>query len=616
MLQNIHEKVHGWIAWFVIILIAITFALFGASYYIGSHRVSDIKATVGDTAITKRAFEDEYQRSKQGKVISGLADEQKLKSQTLRQMIANYSRVDAARNEGFIVSKSQAQQAMLTMPDFVENGVFSKDRFQQILSANLLTPEALLHKVQQGMLLNQQRFMISASDFALPSELKNFVALTEQTRNYHYLLLSQDLFKDRVSVTQNEIKNFFNTHRALFMTPEQVIVSYVSISLPDLVAKTNISVEKAEQFYLENKSNYVRPAQYKIKHIFVAEGHKDKLPKIKQSLEAKKSFEKVADMYSDDLVAKGNTLPWMGAGVMDIAVDRALIKLSKKQVSRAVKTSNGYEIVKLVDIKPKKQLPFSDVREQIISYLKNEKAQQVFTEMNDKLTDLSYQNPDSLDEVAKELGLEIKTLGPITRVGDAKGLGANKHLLQAAFSQEVLEQGENSAPIKVSDDTVLVLRVKSHLKPTQKKLSEVQADIKQMIAANKAQSRAKELGQKILGLLRKDQDIAPLLLAEKVKFKSEVGARRNDSKVNPLVNELAFSLTNPEAKKNSLGGAYLDKINTYAVISLSKVTPGNLSSLDLDAKRNILKQLEISFGLRDYQFYLKSVMKDIKVSIK
>ena len=45
MLQKLNERIQGVVAWLVIILIAITFTLFGVDYYLQSHQTSNAKVS-------------------------------------------------------------------------------------------------------------------------------------------------------------------------------------------------------------------------------------------------------------------------------------------------------------------------------------------------------------------------------------------------------------------------------------------------------------------------------------------------------------------------------------------------------------------------------------------
>ena len=64
MLQKIHERVQGVIAWLLVILIVVTFTLWGVNYYLESHTNVDVAAVVNGQEISKTDFMNTYDRLK------------------------------------------------------------------------------------------------------------------------------------------------------------------------------------------------------------------------------------------------------------------------------------------------------------------------------------------------------------------------------------------------------------------------------------------------------------------------------------------------------------------------------------------------------------------------
>ncbi len=65
MLQKLNERIQGLVAWVVIILIAVTFTLFGIDYYLQSRQDSTAQIEVNGQPISKDIFELSYRRTRQ-----------------------------------------------------------------------------------------------------------------------------------------------------------------------------------------------------------------------------------------------------------------------------------------------------------------------------------------------------------------------------------------------------------------------------------------------------------------------------------------------------------------------------------------------------------------------
>jgi peptidyl-prolyl cis-trans isomerase D len=319
MLQRIGERVKGWFAWLIIIVIAITFTLFGASYYLGQKGASETMAVIGDSIITKGEFDTAYRRLKRQTKVLTQAIEIQLKDQAMKQLVFNHVVMEAAAKEGFVITKEQAQAAIMAIPQFLEEGKFSQERFQQTLSSNLFTPQSFLQEVKQGMLLNQQRFLFTASSFVLPTELDRFIQLATETRDYRYLTISPATMSD-IKVTEDELKAYYKKHAQDFMKEEQVSIDYVELSMKALTASISISEPDLKAYFEDNKANYITPARYKLAHILILSTDKKqdeaKLKEVTLALKEGKPFADVAKRYSSDLLSLNAELPWMTVGTM------------------------------------------------------------------------------------------------------------------------------------------------------------------------------------------------------------------------------------------------------------------------------------------------------------
>lgn len=621
MLQKLNERIQGIVAWVIVILIAVTFAFFGVDYYIQSRHDAEILAEVNGEAISKREFELVYQRTRQFRDASQInpSQEQRFKRQVMNEMIINLVSLQAAKKYGFHVSGEQANAAILNIPQFQEDGHFSSARYQQALSGALFTPETFQKEVRQGMVLNQQRFAFIGTAFALPSEVERFIKLYMQTRDYVYWLIPAANFASGVKIADREISEYYQQHQKEFVSPEQVVVDYVRLSMADIKKKISLSEEQIQSYYEENRSNYLLPAKWKVAHILFAIPSGASREEIEQiQIRAEKAygelqadpnqFETMAKQYSDDKLSalQNGILPWIVAGQSDM--DKALINLTQPgQISPPIKTRHGYQIFKLIAYKPAETKPFSQVKEDIRGQLQSELAQAKYAQLMEDLSDLSYQSPDSLEPVARALDLKVESTKPFSRQGGQPPLADNQKFIRAAFSHDVLELGNNSEPIQVDDDSVVVLRVQKHIPASQLPLAEVSSKIADLLAKQKAESKALQIGQELLQANEaKRQNII-----EKYNLKTQevASAGRESDEAPALINQLAFALPNPGASK----GGRLEN-GDYAVVELKKMNDGDPAKLDNEQIANITQQLEASYGVMAYDLYVNQLMRDAKIN--
>lgn len=621
MLQKLNERIQGVVAWLVIILIAITFTLFGVDYYMQSHQTSNAKVVVNDHPLANQAFETNYRRSRAQQDIAQMtaADEKKLQNEVLEQMIANEVTIQAARKYGFEVSINQANSAIVNIPQFQEDGHFSAERYQQAISGALFTPETFQNEVRQGMLLNQQRFAFMSSSFALPLEIKRFVKLFMQTRDYDYLTVDSTRFEKQINVTENQIQDYYNTHKKEFMTPEQVSLDYVTLSMNDIKNKINVSQEDIKRYYDDNQNNFLTPAQWHVAHILFAvpegtsKSNEEAIQKKAENAYAilqknPNQFDQLVASLSDDKLslAEKGVLPVMTAGQNDY--DKILSNLTKPgQISPPEKTKLGYEVFKLISYKPVSTKSLNEVQTTIKEQLRAETAQTEYAQALEHLTDLSYQTPDTLSPVADTLKLKIMTTQPFSRSGGNDNLTKNKQVINSAFSHDVLELSNNSEPIQLDNDSVVVLRVNQHLAASQQSLNSVMDQIKKIITKQGALAKAKEIGSSLLasGENKEQKDI---ISANQLQWHSISQAPRDNDKANAQINDMAFNLLKPDSRD----GMVLPN-GDYVVVRLKQINDGKLSALDKEQRDSLVQQIEASYGMMDYDLYVNSLINHAQI---
>ncbi|ARG96739.1 peptidylprolyl isomerase [Legionella micdadei] len=622
MLQKLNERIQGIIAWVVIILIAVTFTLFGVDYYMQFHQASDVEVDVNGHPITKQVFEVNYRRIRQQRDPSQLtaASESALRKQVLTAMITNEVSVQAARNAGFEVSKEQADAAILSIPQFQQDGHFSPERYQQALSGAMFTPESFQNEVRQGMLLNQQRFAFIGTAFALPNEIKRFVKLYMQTRDYDYLEIPASLFMKNNQISDAAINDYYQHHQKEFLSPEKVSIDYVRLSTQQIKDKIQITPDDIKRYYDENKDNYLTPAQWQVAHILFAVPEdasdetqnqiKQKADETYQALQKNPTqFNEFVKTNSDDKLSIANQglLPWLVAG--QSGFDKTLANLTQPgQISPPVKSPHGYEIFKLVAYKPATVKPLAEVESSIKEQLLADLAQTQYAQALEQLSDLSYQSPDSLAPVSDALKLPVEHTEPFSRQGGSTELTKNKQVVNAAFSHDVLNLGNNSDPIQVDNDSVIVLRVNQHLPAAEKPLAEVKDFIVKKLALLNAEQQAKQLGTELLSDKEDESQQEKLMQMNQLQWHEVEKATRDTDKAEPAINDLAFSLP----RVNSRDGRSLNNGN-YVIVRLKQINDGELESLDKEQQASIAQQIESSYGVMDYDLYINDLVQTAKI---
>lgn len=631
LLSNLHHSAKRLLAWVILPLISVSFVFFGIQSYLHIYSDDNHAATVNGVTISQRQVDTAYERARaqlaqqnQQQHLSPSVEKQ-LKTQARERLVMQELLKQAAMDMGYRVSLPVAQAALMQMPAFQEDGKFSETVFAQVLSSNMYTPKTFIKDLQTNMLISQLQSGIVRSSFALPPEVERSINLLEQKRDIRYLLIPVSAFQQEVKVSNEAMKQYYETHQVQFKTPERVSVSYIKLSLPEMMKQIQVSDADAQAYYNDYKDNYRSIPEYRVAHILIKlpkqASEKDvktaqaKLEDIRTRLQKGESFSKLAQSLSDDKLSakKKGELPWFKPGTFDPNFERSAMRLTKVgEVSEPVRTQYGYSLIRLLELKPSKIIPFAKVKESIRKTMIQDKAQKQFAHANDVLASETFSSPDSLEPAASALKLKVNSSPLFDRSGSKEGLSANAKVRAAAFSDDVLA-GNNSDVIQVDAESVMVLRVKTHKAASVKPFKAVKAQIHARLRKEAAILKARNYAEKVMVAIEKHKDVAALLESHKLNWQTARAVSRQDSKLNALILKTAFDIAPPtKGLKQPTKMVTLDW-GDVALIQLNKIIANDSKKLTAKQREDFASNMAYTQGLLEYELYVKGLEAKAKI---
>jgi peptidyl-prolyl cis-trans isomerase D len=358
--------------------------------------------------------------------------------------------------------------------------------------------------------------------------------------------------------------------------------------------------------YEEHSDRYVTPEERRARHILVSlppdageEAEKkarEKAESLLARLEKGESFEKLAKEASDDpgSASKGGDLGFFGRGVMTPEFETAAFALEKGGRSGIVKSAFGFHIIEVTDIKPQHTRSFDEVRDELVKEYQAQERGDLFSDKSETLANLTFEQPDSLQGAADALGLEVKTSDWLTKEG-GPGIGQNEMVVDAAFKEDVLESGNNSEPVELGDNDLVVLRILEH-QPAEKQPIE---SVKDKVTAEVRDTKARELisarGDSLLKELRSGTSLADIASAQKLKVRTTGLIGRNATDPATRIVTEAFMLPPAADKGQSTTGFTLDS-GDYVLLMLDEIKDGDFSSLSKDDQQKVRQELDRIIG--------------------
>lgn len=633
MLQALRNKIHGWPAAIVLGVCVFAVAFFGIESYFVS-RVDTYVAKVGDHEISQQDWQERLNDLRQRIAATPnspytVADLEKpeIKRQILDGMINEALLQKANADLHLQVSDASVRQTIGTDPGFQVNGQFSPEAYRAILSMQRMTPAMYEQRVRSQLATQMLPEAISATTLVTDADVDNFFRRHLQQRDLRLVQLPRPSLTD-ATVADADIESFYKSHIADYTTPEQVSVQYLEVKQSDLKVGEPTD-EQLHEYYDKFKQRYAQPEQRQASHILV-EVPKNATPdQQKAALEkAKKiaaeatpeNFAKLAAENSDDAGSKrtGGDLGWLEKGVANAAFDAALFGMKKGDITRepVLSPDEGYHIIWLRDAREGDAKPFAEVRSQLAADWSKAEGERLYNERAGQMADLAERNPGSLEPVAKELGLEIKTSPLFGREG-GEGIPKDPKFVAAAFADDVLNQGNNSSLVQVDKGDAVVMHLAKHNPAAPRALAEVRDAIRQRILDERVDALAKKQADDLIAQLAKGGDVATLA---KAPVHTVAGLERDKLAAvqdvpAPVLRE-AFSLPRPAADGKPAWTAVRVDNGSYALVAVDKVTDGDPAKVEKpmrDALRGQMMDAMARAATMDYIEALKA-HTEIKVA--
>jgi len=625
MLLAIRERVMGIVGWIVLGILFIAFGFFGLNSYLSSSAV-DYAAAVNDTEISPAQYQRSYQllRSRMQELLGESFDpatinEEALKASALQQLINEELILQAADDAGLATSEQLVAAQIAGIDAFKENGAFSKARYEAVLRQQGMGAREFEWRLARELMSNQYKSGISQTAASTREELSRAYRLEGQQRRFSYLLLPQAGFAAQLTVSDAELEQYYAAHGNEFMTPERVRLQYLELDAAQLEVDTEIDEAALQALYDQQAEKFVTPEQRHARHILIqlpadadaaaAESALARAEAVVKRLDGGEAFEALAQELSEDpgSSASGGDLGFFGRGMMTPEFETAVFNLKAGERSGPVKSAFGYHIIELLEVREQSATPLAEVRDTLVEQLLKEARSEAFFEKHELLANLTFEQPDSLQGAADALGLTLMETDWVSHDGGA-GIGSNAAVIEAAFSEDVLDNGNNSPAIEIGPDHVVVLRILEHEQAATQPLESVRESVRERVHSDKARTLAMEQGSQLLASLQAGSTSLDAIASEhELQTQHTELIARNAPQPDAALVRQAFTLPAPQPDQPVYDG-FITAAGDYALLALEAVQDGDFEALPEAARQQAWNGLNRLQGAAE----LSAVLAELK----
>ena len=613
MLDWIRERNQGWFAKIILLLVLVPFALFGVNSYLNRQGTAEAVAVVNGEKISRNEFEHALKLQREqisaqmgANADSSVLDGPLLKQQVLDSLIRRRVLLQAARKVGMVVSDRQLADFIGMIPAFQENGKFNLARYQQLLRQQNMSVPQFEALAREELLLQALQAAFMDSPQVSRVAVQNFIQDFDQQREISTVELNLADAKSKISVTPAQVQAYYAAHSQQFVLPPRAKFQYLVLSLADLAQHIPVSSADVAAYYNQHQAEFSTPEQREARHILIAvksgstpqqrDAAKRQADDIYHQLQQHpEKFAALAKQYSADAgsAAQGGELGWFGRDDMVKPFSDTVFSLKKGQISAPVLTDYGWHIIQLEDIHPAGVRGLAETTNEITALLQKERAAKQFADAAERFSNQVFEQPDSLSGVASALHLSLQTSDWVTRQGSATAVLNTPKMLQALFSNDVMQRHHNTDAIEVSPNVLVAARMLEAEPARTQTLAEVDKQITTQLTVQAAHDAVAQEGADWLAQLRNGREPSGIVWSKAINV-----SRMQPGPVSPALLTAVFSA---DADKLPMYAGQQDAAGNFQLVRITRVLPSSPPNADkFQAFLRQLGHMQTSAAFDDY----------------
>jgi len=620
MLTQIRERFAGGVAVVILGIIAVSFIFFGRNVDFSGRNV--YAAKIDGEKISVNEFETDYRsRLDANPSLANLPAEfrvqlrQNVLDALIRERLVDMYLADA----GYQVSEATLEQAIQRIPEFQVDGKFDLQTAENLLQENGFTTSQFKALQRRQMRLSQLQRAIGGTALVTPAEYRRYLNLIAEQRLVSVASFELDSAAAEVTVSDEEIENFYTENDTMYLLPETATIEYIELNRADLADNIEISDEVLNDYYLDSQSRYMQDEQRRARHILILFDDDEAAAETRARalLARAQAGEPFADLAASNSMDGGTAAQGGDLGVLTRSqlpgeLGAEIFSMQEGEIRGPIKSDFGFHIVRLDEILERGPLPLDQVRGELLTELRERETDGAFRDLQRKASDALFDNAD-MQSIAAEVGLQVETAEGVERA-NAGPFGNNQAAIDAIFDESVLNGGQISEVVELDANRSAIFRVTSHEPASRQPLEAVREEVTAAIRNQKAAGIVFDRATQLMQALENGEEFGPAAEAAGAVVSAPALLSRQSTEPDRTVVARIFTARKPaqdapvyEQVANEAGG--------YTVFSLEAVLPGRPESIPQEDRFAGKEQLAQQAGGADYLAFVQSLVENADIDI-
>lgn len=620
-MEGFRNFVRGWFGKALLAALMIPFALFGAFEFVGGGQ--NQIATVDGKKIPRTEYEAAIERIRRQVLQQpGIElDEAKLQRLVADQLIDQQLILNQADKMGLQVTTQQIEAYIHQLPVFLDDkGNFSETQFKQVLVENRLNRDQLYAQIRQQLLADQLLNGISKTQITPTDVVNRFITQQNQQRAALIAQIPPQPLAP-ISYTPQQIQQYFQKNQSSLIRPETVDIQYFILNQADMGQNVQVTEADIQAAYQKRLSQSASQEERQVAHILIpVDGTtteaqaRQQIDQLAAQIRAGADFAQLAQRQSKDpgSAPNGGKLDYFAqGGGPDPAFEKSAFQLAVGQVSGPVRSSVGYHLIKLLDVRKQGVPELTSIRPELEAQAREDKLAALYAQRVSEI-DTAASGADSLAAVAQQKGVTLQKMANATRSTLPATL-QDPRIQASIFDPENWQQNRIPNGITLSPTETVWIQTTRYQASAPMTLAEATPTIQAKLNQQREQATQIGLAQQVIQAVQGGQPLQNAAQAKGLSLITVPTVSRLQPLAQPRLQQAILAMAVPADANRPTMQAIVDADQVYLVA----VTGGGAGpTLPEELQTQLRQQLQEQQGQQDTADYLAYLRSQAKIKEK
>ena len=412
MISSLRERLQGIVAFSFLGIVALTFAFLGLPTFAQTFsnnsyaKIGDYNVSQSEFLRTKNLVEQNF-RDQFGPDFDLLPFADFINTQTISSLVEKYTIVKLLDELDIVIPESFIETELSKVDTFQIDGEFDQEAFKNYLINFNLTKKDLVEDFRTDTKLNLSLNFLGSITNVFDSTIENYLELLTERRSVRFALINPDDVSREISVTADEVNDYYSNNPAEFTLPENRNLTLLRLNKDSLVIPSDeAELNAAYEAYLD----IIPPGEKRVAHLMLIpsnyenqEDYDSKVDTISSTINSGNFTQLVNDFSEDDgTIDVDGDLGFTDGSIFPEVFEDKISQLELNQVSEAIVFEGNTHFLKVTELNSPEIQSLDEKSTELDSEIRQIKYEEILLRINEELAGTN----SDIEEVLSIYGIE------------------------------------------------------------------------------------------------------------------------------------------------------------------------------------------------------------------